>query len=405
MINIRHTLSLLLCLAAAPALAQGVDCDRPHNQTLSEATFRVVERASQELGDDKAGQAEARLEALLGRVRGYERAVVLQTLGYAYISQNRDAAALRVFREALELDVLPVQPQQQLLYNTAQLLISGGDSAAGVALLERYLREACEAPPAEAHMLLAVAYTEQRNYRPALTQVDLALGKLREPRESWLQLKMGLHYELREWPRVAEVLVRLINLAPSKPDYWNQLSGVFFELRRQQEALAVLALAERQGFFDTARQYRNLSDVYRMLEIPYKAGQVYDSAMSRGIVPRDAATLEYLADNWIMAREWDRAETTMLAAAERASGGRLWQRLGQVYMEQDRWQDAVSALTRAIANGVDDSHAAHYFLGVAAFNAGDATRAQEALRVATRGGRHQAAARQWLEHVRMESGG
>ena len=102
-------------------------------------------------------------------------------------------------------------------------------------------------------MLLAVAYTEQRNYRPALTQVDLALGKLREPRESWLQLKMGLHYELREWPRVAEVLVRLINLAPSKPDYWNQLSGVFFELRRQQEALAVLALAERQGLPSTRR--------------------------------------------------------------------------------------------------------------------------------------------------------
>lgn len=252
-------------------------------------------------------------------------------------------------------------------------------------------------------MLLASVLAEREDYRRALVQTDLAIGKLREPRESWLNFKLGLHYQLGEWAEVGDVLVRLIALVPAKRQYWQQLSGVFIELRREREAVAALAIAERQGLFDKASDYRNLSDVYRMLEIPYKAGRVYAAAIERGIVPRDGENLEYLADSWILAREWPQAEAAMRAAAELGEGGERWQRLGQIYMEQARWAEAKAVLERARRAGTRDAAVTAYFLGIAAYNAGDTAAAERALRQAARGGRHAESARQWLQHLRREA--
>ena len=67
----------------------------------------------------------------------------------------------------------------------------------------------------DAHILLASMYTDRKQWRDALKHTDLAVVKARPPKESWLQLKLALHNELREFQRCAEVLVHLIAMARS----------------------------------------------------------------------------------------------------------------------------------------------------------------------------------------------
>ena len=50
----------------------------------------------------------------------------------------------------------------------------------------------------------------------ALPQIDLALSKAKAPKETWLQMKLAINYELKDFKACAASLVQLIGLAPDQ---------------------------------------------------------------------------------------------------------------------------------------------------------------------------------------------
>ena len=155
--------------------------------------------------------------------------------------------AAKAFAKALALNALPQQQHEQLQFNLGQLYIVTGQHDEGIKTLQEYIASACTPPPPEAHIFLANALLEKKRFKEALPQIDLALAKAKEPKETWLQMKLAISYELKDYKACAEALVQLIGMAPTKPDYWKQLSSMFYEMKQDTEAVAVLALAERQG--------------------------------------------------------------------------------------------------------------------------------------------------------------
>lgn len=367
---------------------------------MSEVTYRQVEAAQKALEKKDYAEAESKLSKLTDKVKGYERAIVFQTLGYVYSQQDRYKQAIPAFEEALSLNALPQQPQENLLYNTGQLYMAVNEYDKAIALLEKYIQEACQPPSAEAHIQLAAAYLERKRFRDALTQVDVALKKVDKPKEQWLQLKLALHYELKQYPQCADVLTQLITMKPEADQYWRQLSSVLYELEKDKESVAVLALAERQGFLDKEAEYRNLLGLYMQTGIPLKAAMLFKQGMDKGVVARSSKNLQALSDAYIVAREYDEAEAALKAAAGIADSGDVWKRLGQVYIEQERWDEAVDAFTKAIQKKVDKMGDAQFMLGVAAYNAGQQDRAQSALLAATRYPESERNAREWLNYIR-----
>ncbi|MEW6166373.1 MAG: CDC27 family protein [Pseudomonadota bacterium] len=403
---IKATMAALLAagvLFAAPAStvhAQAQKKERKATGTLSEATYRQLERIHDLIGKNKNAEALEKSQALLGRVSNdYERAVVRQTMAFIYISQNNYKAAITAFEEALALEALPQQPYEQMLYNVAQLYFQDGQTDKAIERMEHYFREATTEPLADAHILLASAYADRKRFRDALPQVDKALQKVKEPKESWLQLKLALHYELKQFPQCAEVLLKLISLVPSKEDYWKQLSSILFEIKRDKESLAVLALADRQGFLDTETELRNLANIYLLLDIPYKAAQILERGLEQKILKADEKTLQLTADAWTMAREYDKAEVVLKRAASISGSGEIYYRLGQIYVEDERWQDALDVLSRAQNKGIRKMGDAAYLEGVAAFQSGNRQRAVESLRRAQRYDDSRSNASQWLAHI------
>lgn len=387
-----------------PLAAQ--DCPRGEDPPgLSESVYRQLEGASEAIEAGKPEEAVAALDKLVERVDGYARAVALQTRGYAHAEAGDDARALSDFREALAMEALPREPQQQLRYNTGQLQIASGALEAGIATLREYFAAACEPPPPRAHMLLASAYAEQERYRDALEQVERAVARSEgELNESWLRFKLGLHFELAEYGAAAEVLKVLIARAPREPRYWRQLVGAYFEDGQRRRALAAQALSERLGLLTEPRELRNLASLYQALEIPWKAARLLREALDDGRLPGNAEDLERLANAWVAAREWEEADAALRAAAEAAPDARLYLRLGQVRMQRGRWAEAVRAFEQAIARDPEDAGGAHYQLGIAAWRAGDTERARSALERAAEDTAQREAARQWLEFIeRSES--
>ncbi|MFA5941551.1 MAG: tetratricopeptide repeat protein [Sinimarinibacterium sp.] len=385
---------------AQDAPAAAAKKQRKSSGTLSEGTYRQLERIHDLIGKNKNEEALEKSKALLERVgNDYERAVVRQTMAFIYISQNNYKAALAAFEEALQLDALPQQPYEQMLFNVAQLYFQDGQTDKAIDRMERYFREATVEPIADAHILLASAYSDRKRFADALPQVDKALSKVKEPKESWLQLKLALHYELKQFPQCAEVLLRLISLVPAKEDYWKQLSSILFEIQKDKESLAVLALADRQGFLDTEAEVRNLANIYLLLDIPYKAAQLLERGLQQKVLKEDEKTLQLTGDAWTMAREYTKAEAVLKRAAGISDSGEIYYRLGQIYVEDERWKDALEALSKAQSKGVKKMGDAAYLEGIAAFQLGNRKRAVDALHKAQGYDDSRNGASQWLNHI------
>lgn len=406
MLRLIQSVVLAAALAVGFASTAGAQ-DAPKKQrkatgTLSEGTYRQLERVQELIAKNKNSEALEKAGALLERAgNDYEKAIVHQTMAFIYVQQNNFKAALKAFETAVNLDALPQQPYEQMLFNLAQLYFQDNQSEKAASTLERYFAEATLPPPADAHILLASVYSDRKRFKDALAQVDLALSKVKEPKESWLQLKLALHYELKQFSQCAEVLVRLVGLAPNKEDYWKQLSSVLFEIKNDKDSLAVLALADRQGFLDQENEVRNLANIYFLLDIPAKAAATLQTGLDKKVLKPDEKTLTMLGDGWTMAREYDKAEAAFKQAAQYSDKGEIYFRLGQIYIEDERWKAAVEALEKAInKGGLKKTGDAWFLAGVAAFNAKDRARAEAAFSKAMNYEESRNNATQWLSHVR-----
>lgn len=387
-----------------------VQAERKASGSLSEATFRPLEKAQALMAEDRHEEALKLLQALQQRTANdYEQALVLQTLGFLHADRNQFARAIPYFEQALALNALPQQPHEQMLMALGQLLFSEGRLDEAIARLEAYFDEVGVAGSADAHLMLASAYADRQRYREALPHVSAAIAASDAPRLSWYQFKLGLHHALEQYAACAETLLNIIALAPDTAMPWQQLASVLIEIKRDREALAVLALADRRGLLTSATEVRNLAQLYRLLDIPYKAAEVLAAGIASGRLPGDESTRVALAEAWIAAREHGRADSVLAQAAEAASRGTLALRLAQVRIESRQWAAALEALDLALRKGVDSSGEVQFLRGVAAMSLDRLDMAEQAFTAAMDDPRRRADARAWRDHLRerrrMEAAG
>ncbi|MBI2383615.1 MAG: hypothetical protein HYV18_06065 [Gammaproteobacteria bacterium] len=373
---------------------------RKTKSALTEGTFRQIERIQTAIGKGEYAESEKKLNELAERAHGdYEKAVVWQTLAFIYAQQEKTDKAIALFRKVLDTNALPQNAHEQIMFNIGQLLIADGKTDAGLRQIEAYMKESCNPLP-DAHVMLAISYAEKKRFRDALEQIDIGLVKAKTPKESWLQAKLAMHYELKEFAACAGVLLQLVSVAPTKEQYWKQMSSLYFELGKDPQALAILALADRKGFINEESEFKNLANLYFYLQIPYKAGQVIQRGLDEGALKADEKNLELLANAWLLARENKKAEAALKKAAAASEKGELYKRLAHLYVEEENWKAAIEALDNAKAKGgIENKGEFAMLTGVTAMQLNDYARAEAAFRDALGHEKTRKAAGDWLNHL------
>lgn len=408
----KRTIALLAVLGLASvseaALAQAKDCANPRKAdgTMSETYYRGVEAANALIAKKSYNEAISQLSKMAeGGGTEYEKAIASYNLGFAYTSKEDFGGAAKAFQAALDANALPQQQHEQLMFNLGQLLVADKQYAAGSRALERYMAEACSAVSPEAHIFLAQAYAEQKRFADALPQVDQAIAKAKAPKESWLQLKLALNYETKNFRGCADALVKLIALVPAKSDYWRQLSGMFLELKQDPEAVAVLALADRQGMITSAAEIKNLYNIYMAVDLPYKAAAMMQEAIDKNRLPADEKNQDMIANAWINAREYAKAEATLKKLASTSEKGEYYFKLGAMYGDDERWKESREMLEKAVAKGgLVRPGEAYLRLAVANYSLKDLKGAEAAASKALGYDATRNQAGQWLRQIREESG-
>jgi len=398
---IRLCLAVSCVLWGGVTLAAGADCATPRKpETMNEATYNGTKEATELLSKNKFDEAIEKLQKLTDTGGNFDKAIVWSNLGFAYNSKNDYANAAKAFAKAVASNTLPQQHQEQLTLNLGQLYIVTEQWDEGIRTLQKYMAEACTPPGASAHIFLANALSQQKRYKEALPEIDQAITKSKKVEPSWLQLKLAISYELKDFKACADTLVSLLGLVPTSGEYWRQLSGMFLELGQDREAVAVLALAERQGFVTKPQEFKNLYSIYMMIDAPFKAGMLLQNALDQKKLTADEENLDSLANAWINARESNRAETTLKRLASIAEKGDYYFKLGAMYGDEERWKDSIEMLQKALQKGgLKRTGEVWMRLAVAHYGLKDLPNTQAALQKAVTFDETRKQAGEWLRHI------
>jgi len=399
-------------VAAAALLLGGqaafgaVDCANPRKADggMNEPVYRAVEQANKDLSEKRPDAAISALTKMAdGEITPYEKAIVYYNLGFAYNMKDQMGKSAEAFQKAIDLNALPQAQHEQLLYNTGQLYVLNQQYDKGISILQRYFEESCAKVQPEAYAFLANAYAEKKQFQQAVNWIDKAIAASDKPKESWYQAKLAMHYELKQYQACADTLVKMISTSPQKPEYWKQLSSMFFELKNDSKAVATLALAERQGFVTKPNEIKNLYAMYMMLEVPYKAGLLYEDAIAKGRVPNNEDSKEKLAGAWINARELPKAEKVLTDLASSTGKGKYYFQLGAMYGDNERWDDSIKNLQEAAKRGgVDKPGLLYMRLAVAYYNKQRIGDARGALQTALKYDESRRQAAEWLNYLKAE---
>ena len=374
-------LAAAMAATSAPALAQ--QCpgdDSGPSATLSPRIGQEIQKIYELMQNDQPREAIAGFNNLLNSrgdsMSAYERATVFELRGSQKAAVEDFDGALRDFQAALNSNGLAESRNNQLRYFIAQLQFQDGNYQAAIQGLNNWINIArqCNVPVDNSALyLLAAAYTQisPPNWRAAVTPAEQAVQGLETPNKSYYDLLNLIYSELGEATKRGSLLERMVNIWPGEKSYWTQLSGLYSQNERDQDAFSVLEVAYRAGLLTTEAEMKTLIQYYSFFDNPFRGAKMLEREMNAGNIRRTQDNLVLLSQLWSQAREHKRSIPILREAANNSSEGELSYRLGMVLLADEQYSASQRALEQAINKGGmnnDDTGDAWLLLGTARFS-------------------------------------
>lgn len=320
---------------------------------VTEAFGKRIQEAANELqppdGSNKKSDPKATL-AILNELaqrpknNEYEKVLLNQYSGYAYLAQENYNKAIESFGKVLTLvPNMPVATEAQTLLIMGQLYSQQENPKKALETLLKWTNYVDSLRPEQSYMFAALYYQLDDN-KNALLNINEAiknqeaLGKT--PSESWYQMQLGLYFDKEQYKEGLPILEKLIKYY-SAPKYWKQLSQVYRVVGRDKESLSALEACYLQGGLDKEKDLLNLAYLFLEAEVPYKAAKVLKKGIyDTKIVEPTAKNLKLLADAYRLAQNSKESLVEYEKAAAKSTDGELIIGLAGAYLANDKFADA-----------------------------------------------------------------
>lgn len=397
------TVGLLLAFVGAVFAQEDKPAREPPSAVWKNArNLEMTTKAWEMITNEEYTEAEARFTELVERFNDpFERSQAMFGLAQVMMMRDNFDDALVLYEQIVEMDVLQNKPHYDAMFQIAQLYYMRERYDDSLRWIDRWLNESGETK-IEAYELKASIYAQKEDYRNAITNIDTAISMSDKPKESWYQLKLAMHYELKEYPEAKGVLEVLVRSWPDKRQYWIQLASINVTLKDDNEALAVLALAHRQDMLESEQDWMQLFSLYGYLNQPFQAAEVLAEGIEKGHVEPTQKILEQLGNAYFAAQALPKATDALKQAAALSLNGKLDMQVAYILVDQEKWEEAKSALSAAIEKGgLDDTALGNMYvlLGMSELNTGNSTAARRAFRTARDYPKSRNAAQQWINHL------
>lgn len=370
-------------------------------------TFEKLMKAQELTEAGNHTEAIAVLDVLKnrGKVNGYGKAQMWNFYAFIYASKEDYVNAIRAYTEVINIEETPAALSLQAKYTIAQLNFQLEKFDLCIKYMNEWVSSVAKPTPT-AHIMLAQAHYQLKNYDKALTNVDKAVSLEtaagRKVKENWLRLKSALYYDKGDYQNTANTYEQLVSLYP-KTNYLKQLAGMYGELGKNSRRLAVFDSIYLQGELKKSSDVLNLAYMFLGQDVPYKAAKIIEKGMNDGILKKDRKNIETLGNAWAQANQHDKAIPVLEEAAKLSDKGLLFARLAGVYFDAGEYNKAANSAKKASEKGNLKNPGNNYLLmGMSYSNLKKHHKALQAFRSAKKTRKILKDARAWEKHTLRE---
>jgi len=370
-------------------------------------------------------------------LKSYDRSVMWNSWGYVYFVEGKYDQAMRAYDNVINEPEVTLPIRNAALFTLAQLNLVKENYAKGISLILQWMDEV-ETVTAQAWSLLGQAYFQQGNFKKAMSSMKTAISMSEEegykPKENWYVIVAACIGELKKEIGEKNALLQqldiyeiLVNLYPKKL-YFIQLGGTYGQLGRERDYMITLKAAHSKDLLDKESEYLALAQLLLLNKNPFWAAQVLVSGQKKittyqetvkdkatgketkvdktgPVVKSNEKNLKLLADSWRMAQEIEKAIPVLEQAAALSKDGKSYVLLGNLYLSEDKLNEAVDAIKKGLRKGkIDKLSQVHLTLGQAYFELQKFDAAKKEFRIAARDKDKQikTTANNWIKYTENE---
>ena len=388
---------------------------------------------------DEKGEPDPDMETVLSilnelrrdmaNLKSYDRSVMWNAWAFVYFSDGKYEQAMDAYYRLINEPEVTIGLRVGALLSLAQLHLVQENYKEGIELILQWMNEV-EKVTAQSYSLLGQAYYQTGDFRKSLTSMETAVTMAEEegykPRENWYVIMAACIGELKKDIGEKESLLRqidiyeiLVNLYPKK-QYFIQLGGSYGQLGREKDYMITLKAAHQKDFLNKESEYLALTQLLLLNQNPYWAAQVFVSGQKKMITIVDEKTeeekivpvikdteknLKLLADAWRMAQEIDKAIPVLEKSAKMSKDGESYVLLGNLYLSEDKLDQAVSSIKKGLEKGkIKNISQVYLTLGQAYFELQQFEEAKKNFRIAARDKKKniQTQANNWIKYTENE---
>jgi tetratricopeptide (TPR) repeat protein len=350
---------------------------------MSEASFKRLAEAQEAMEAKNFNQARQILNDMIarGRLNGNELGQVHNILGFLYFSEEKYRDAINHYKQVLaQGENIPEGLEVQTMYTLAQLSFVNEDYQAALNYMEQWRRKA-QNPGHDPHIFMGQVYYQMQNFRAATEQIETGIRIARERgvelKEQWWALLNFLYFEQENWPKVLETLEILVRDFP-KREYWIRLAGIHGQIGDDQKSLCSYEAADAGGYLQQSGDFTNYAGLLMQAEVPWRAARVLEKAIEANIVERNDRNLQSLGQAWQLSQETEKAIPVFQQAARMSDDGKIYERLAQLYLDNDNYPECISAANNALQKrGLRQQNVMYIVRGMCQFNQDSLTDARE----------------------------
>lgn len=401
---LKRLISLILCglIITSP---MGFAKESESQPSVSPWLYKQLSKTEKLIASQSYTEARQKLQNMLEDVEkgSYGEATVLRSLSSVYALQEQYAKAASTLSRCLALGVLPASQEQHAMLNLGQLYMAMEQYQKAVKVLEPWLANNPK-PDTQIYILMANAYAQLKQYRKGLPYIKKAIQSSKKPVESWYQLNLAMYYELEDYASAARLLQKMMHYFPEKNEYWNQAASVYQQSKQYKKAATIKHLAYKKGILESEKDLLAMINLFIYVDAPYKAGSILKKELNRGRIKNNSKNWEMLANSWTQAREFDRAVNALETASKLHEKGTLYQQLGRIYVEQEKWNKAIGALTKALDKGrLEHAGNTYILLGMSYYELKQTDKARRAFMKASNYAKTRKSADQWLNYIKNDT--
>lgn len=393
---------ILLCITC---VVQAKEEDKQY--LLSKETYDLLNVTRVAMEENSYHTVIQKLTVYLDKenIKSYDKAVINQTLGYAYNAQENYKRSIESFVKAVKSYALPDKMTHELTYIIAQLYIHSEKYTEGLSYLNKWFEKESN-PSSEAHLLAASAYYQINQFKKLIPHAKSAIEKSDAPQQSWYELLIAGYYETRMYRDAALLLETMINKYPDNDSYWLQLVAVYQQNKQEKKALAISELAYEKGILK-GDDIIQLAQTYLYLQLPLEAAAILDSEINNGTIDYSKANIELLSNSWLLAHDEEKAVFILEQYVSKINDISLRYKLAYIYVELENWDKAKNTLEavvtdKNITTQPEIEATAWLLLGISSYHKRDTVRSKQALNKALAFKQTRDHARWWLNQIEEE---